>query len=96
MQWVGIGTHTQYVNRTMFYPRSLKLILLHGISGTDKIIIARITIIPRAGSDGSMSAYGSASPGFDPRRDSKFSTSGLGGDGDVHFLIARFYIIGLD
>ena len=27
----------------------------------------------RAGSDGSMSASGSAGPGFDPRRGSKFS-----------------------
>ena len=27
----------------------------------------------RAGSDGSMSASGSAGPGFDPRRSSKFS-----------------------
>ena len=27
----------------------------------------------RAGSDGSMSASGSAGPGFDPRRDGKFS-----------------------
>ena len=30
-------------------------------------------IARRAGSDGSMSASGSAGPGFDPRRDSKFS-----------------------
>ena len=27
----------------------------------------------RAGSDGSVSAYGSADPGFDPRRGRKFS-----------------------
>ena len=27
----------------------------------------------RAGSDGNLSASGSAGPGFDPRRDSKFS-----------------------
>ena len=33
----------------------------------------------RVGSDGSMSASGSAGPGFDPWRGSKFSTSGLGG-----------------
>ena len=33
----------------------------------------------RAGSDGSMSASGSAGPGFDPRRGSKFSFSGLEG-----------------
>ena len=33
----------------------------------------------RAGSDSSMSASGSADPGFDPRRGSKFSTSGLEG-----------------
>ena len=32
-----------------------------------------------AGSDGSMSASGSAGPGFDLRRGRKFSTSGPGG-----------------
>ena len=31
----------------------------------------------RAGSDGSMSASGSAGPGFDPRRGSKFSFENL-------------------
>ena len=41
-----------------------------------------------AGSDGSMSASGSAGPGFDPRRGSR--------GGDVHFLITRLYITGLD
>ena len=40
------------------------------------IILARVRL---AGSEGSMSASGSASPGFDPRRGSKFSTSELGG-----------------
>ena len=49
----------------------------------------------RAGSDGSMSASGSAGPGFDPRRGSKFSFEMEMG-GDVHFLIARLYITGLD
>ena len=55
-----------------------------------------------AGSDGSMSASGQAGPGFDPRRGSKlsfenFSSSGLEGvEGDVHFIIARLYITGLD
>ena len=34
---------------------------------------------PHAGTDGSISASASAGPGFDPRRGSKFSTSGLGG-----------------
>ena len=43
------------------------------------------TLVPgRAGSDGSMSASGSAGPGFDPWQDCKFSfenfqPSGLGG-----------------
>ena len=32
-----------------------------------------------AGSDGGMSAFGSAGPGFNSRWGSKFSTSGLGG-----------------
>ena len=41
--------------------------------------------VRRTGSDGSMSAFGSAGPGFDPRRGSKFS-----------FEIARLYITGLD
>ena len=36
--------------------------------GPDRYILAR-----RAGSDGSMSAFDSAGPGFDPRRGSKFS-----------------------
>ena len=50
--------------------------------------------------EGSMSASGSAGPGFDPRRGSKFSFEsfqprGRRG-GDVHFLIARLYITGLD
>ena len=34
----------------------------------------------RAGSDGSMSASGSAGPGFDPWQGSKFSILGLGGE----------------
>ena len=54
----------------------------------------------RAGSDGSMSASGSAGPGFDPRWGSKFSFEnihlGARRGGDVHFLIARLYITGLD
>ena len=49
----------------------------------------------RAGSDGSMSASGSAGPGFDPWRGSKFSFGARRG-GDVHFLITRLYITGLD
>ena len=53
-----------------------------------------------AGSDGSMSASGSAGPGFDPRRGSKFHLKifnpGARRGGDVHFLIARLYITGLD
>ena len=39
-----------------------------GKHGIDADIIAR-----HAGFDGSISAYGSAGPGFDPRRGSKFS-----------------------
>ena len=54
----------------------------------------------RAGSDGSMSASGSAGPGFDPWRGNKFSFEifnlGARRGGDVHFLIARLYITGLD
>ena len=46
-----------------------------------------------AGSDGSMFASGSAGPGLDPRRGSKFSFEifnlGARRGGDVHFLIAR-------
>ena len=44
-----------------------------------QVKIYETNITCRAGSDGSMSASGSAGPGFDPRRGSKFSTSGLGG-----------------
>ena len=56
----------------------------------------------RAGSDGSMSASGSAGPGFDPRRGRvvnfhlKIFNSGARRGGDVHFLIARLYITVLD
>ena len=54
----------------------------------------------RAGSDGSMSASGSASPGFDPRRGGKFSFENFQPratrGGDVHFLIARLYVTVLD
>ena len=54
----------------------------------------------RAGSDGSMSASGSAGPGFDPGGAVNFHLKifnlGARRDGDVHFLIARLYIIVLD
>ena len=54
----------------------------------------------RVGSDGSMSASGSAGPGFDPRRGSnfnlKFPNLGARRGGDVHFVISRLYIAGLD
>ena len=52
----------------------------------------------RAGSDGSMSASGSAGPEFDPRRGSKFSVENFQSrrGGDVHFLIVRLYITILD
>ena len=54
-------------------------------------------IARRAGSDGSMSASGSGGLGFDPRRGNKFSFENLQPlGGDVHFLIARLYITGLD
>ena len=58
------------------------------------------TVARRAGSDGSMFASGSVGPGFDPRRGSKFSFENFEPrarrGGDVHFLIARLYITGLD
>ena len=44
----------------------------------------------RAGSDGSMSASGSAGPGFDFHL--KIFNLGTRRAGDVHFLIARLYI----
>ena len=54
----------------------------------------------RAGSDGSMSASGPAGPGFDPGGVINFKlnifTFGARRGGDVHFLIARLYITGLD
>ena len=57
-------------------------------------------IVPRAGSDGSMSASHSAGPGFDSWRGSKFSfenfLSRARRGGDLHFLIARLYITVLD
>ena len=52
------------------------------------------------GSDGSMSASGSADPGFDPGGvvNFHFKIFNLGArkGGDVHFLIARLYITGLN
>ena len=54
----------------------------------------------RAGSDGSMSASGSAGPGFDPGGVVNFHLKIFNlvarRGGDVHFLIARLYITGLD
>ena len=55
----------------------------------------------RAGSEGNMSASGSAGPGFDPRRgvvnfNLKIFNLGARRGGDVHFLIAILYIIVLD
>ena len=53
-----------------------------------------------AGSDGSMSASGSAGPGFDPGGVVNFHLKifnlGARGGGDVHFLIARLYITVMD
>ena len=56
-----------------------------------------------AGSDGSLSASGSASPGFDPRWGRgvtnfhlKIFNLGARKGGDVHFLIVRLYITVLD
>ena len=49
-----------------------------------------------AGSDGNMSAFGSAGLGFGPRGGSKFSTSGLGGVENIQLLILRLFIYGLD
>ena len=40
--------------------------------------VVMLTLARRAGSDGSISASGSVGLEFDPRRGSKFSTSGLG------------------
>ena len=54
----------------------------------------------RAGSDGSMSASGSAGPWFDPGEVVNFHLKifklGARRGGDVHFLIARLYITSLD
>ena len=54
----------------------------------------------RIGSDGSMSASGSAVPGFNPRRGGNFNLKifnlGARKGGDVHYIIARLYIKGLD
>ena len=59
-----------------------------------------LNLARRAGSDGSMSASGSAGPGFDPRRGSKFNLKifnlGARRGGYVHFLIGRLYITVLD
>ena len=53
----------------------------------------------QAGSDGSMSASGSAGPGSIPGRVVNFNLKifnlGARRGGDVHFLIARLYITGL-
>ena len=55
--------------------------------------------VRRVGSDSSMSAYGSASPGFNPRRGNfqmKIFNLGARRGRDVHFLIARLYNTSLD
>ena len=53
-----------------------------------------------ADSDGRISASTSAGPGFNPQRvvnlDLKIFNLGARRGGDVHFLIARLYITGLD
>ena len=54
----------------------------------------------RAGSDGSMSASGSAGPEFDPGGIVNFNLKmfnlGARRGGDVNFIIARLYITVLD
>ena len=50
----------------------------------------------RAGSDGNMSASGSAGPGWLVNFHLKIFSLGARRGGDVHFLIARLYIAGLD
>ena len=60
------------------------------------------TLARRAGSDGSMSASDSAGPGFAPRGGGvvnfhlKIFNLGARRGGDVHSLITRLYITGLD
>ena len=60
----------------------------------------RVILLLTFGSDGSMSASGSAGLGFDPQRGSKFSFENFQprarSGADVHFLIARLYITVLD
>ena len=65
-----------------------------------KIIDNTMIVVLRAGSDGSMSASGSAGPGFGPRRGVNFHLKifnlGARRGGDVHFQIAILYITVLD
>ena len=58
-----------------------RLFFTSGDSGGMSVIIPSLLSEPDhlADSDGSMFASGSAGPGFNPRRGSEFSTSGLGG-----------------
>ena len=64
------------------------------------LIVYNLHIARLAGSDGSMSASGSAGPGFDPQHSSNFHLKifnlGARRGGDVHFRIARLYITDLD
>ena len=57
-------------------------------------------MLHRAGSDGSISASGSAGPGFNPGGVVNFNLKifnlGARRGADVHFLIARLYIAVLD
>ena len=65
-----------YESSSMSVVRSLALNDSPGIFWTIVIKIhlsCNLNIAHRAESDGSMSASGSADPGFDPRRGSKFS-----------------------
>ena len=64
------------------------------------IVTINIEIYRRAGSDGSMSVSGSAGPEFNPRQGTNFNLKifnlGARRGGDVHFLIVRLYITGLN
>ena len=82
---LGVVNSPEANSRTQF-----KLYLVH-----ENIEVNILNIARRASSDDSMSSSGSAGLGFDPRRGSKFNLGAKRG-GNLHFLIARLYITGLD
>ena len=91
--------HNSLSNPSFASPTSQALHLCH-LASCPCLTDAQIKKARRAGSDGSMSASGSADPGFDPRGVANFHLKIFNPEarrgGYAHFLIARLYITGQD